>query len=294
MRHVSDSVGIIGYGYVGKAVRRIFPDCLIYDPVKPPSGSGIGKGATISTRETINERCALAIVCVPTPMADTPGEFREADLSAVEDAVSWLKTPLILIKSTIPPGSTGRLERETGKNICFSPEYVGEAKYHVSEWRYMSPKDPRKHDFVIIGGRPGVRDEVASFFIDRLGPEKFYYLVDAVEAEIIKYMENAWGAAKVAFANEFYQLCRRMGASYIRVREGWALDNRVERMHTAVFTEQGFDGKCYPKDLNAIVCAATEVGVEMSVVKAILRANRRVRERQQGNLLAQSASRVNP
>jgi nucleotide sugar dehydrogenase len=233
-----------------------------------------------ATKEQINEECGLAIVCVPTPMIeDEHSEFKRVDLSIIEEVVGWLETPLILIKSTIPPGTTERLCIETGKNICFSPEYVGEGKYQITPWKYMSPDDPRTHEFQIIGGDKKTREQIANYFVERLGPEKTYYLIDAVEAEIIKYMENSWGAMKVIFANEFYHLCQKFGASYIRVREGWALDNRVERMHTAVFVDnEGFAGKCYPKDLNGIVAAADDVGVDMSLIKAVLRKNSKIKD----------------
>lgn len=274
-----DVVGIVGYGYVGRAMHKVFPGALIHDIGARAANCSESASdcVEISSKERINRECGLAVVCVPTPMGDSGGEFKPCDVSAVEEVVRWLETPAIVIKSTIPPGTTARLEAATGKNICFSPEYVGEGGYYVSDWRYMSPHDPRKHAFVIIGGREAVRDSVAQFFVRQLGPEKFYYLVDAIEAELIKYMENSWGAVKVIFANEFSQLCQHLGGSYIRVREGWALDNRVERMHTAVFANApGFGGKCYPKDLNAIVHLADEVGVDLSLIKAVLRKNRTI------------------
>lgn len=290
---MKDKVAIIGYGYVGKAMHKIFPDALLYDVgFNMPEHMAIidynDPSALKANKMAVNKECALAIICVPTPMQDAAEgeEFRGVDTSIVEEVVGWLETRLILIKSTVPPGTTDRLnddlfKRNQHKNqaICFSPEYVGEGKYQITPWQYMSPTDPRTHEFVIIGGLPSARDRVANYFVNALGPEKTYYLVDAIEAEIIKYMENSWGALKVIFANEFYQLCQKLGASYHRVREGWALDNRVERMHTAVFVDsQGFDGKCYPKDLNGIVVLGDQVGAEMSLIKAALRKNAKVRQ----------------
>lgn len=273
---MNTKVAIIGLGYVGRAIKRIFPEALVYDPFLEDAPND----ANLATKDQVNRECKLAIICVPTPMDEGDGEFHRVDTSTVDESVEWLETPLILIKSTVPPGTTDRLESQTHKSVCFSPEYVGESHYHVTEWQYMSTRDPRTHQFVIIGGRPGIRDEVANVFVERLGPEKFYYLVEAKEAEVIKYMENCWGAMKVVFANEFHELCEKLGISYIRVREGWALDNRVERMHTAVFVnDRGFGGKCYPKDLNGIVQAATDAGVELDLVKAVLRRNARMRLR---------------
>lgn len=268
MNEIKSKVAIIGYGYVAKAYHKVFPDALVY--TTHPTGE-----AFFADKKQINDECGLAIVCVPTPMQYVPDEFKPVDLSIIEETVTWLEVPLILLKSTVPPGTTDRLIKQTGKRIAFSPEYVGEGKYQITPWKYMDPSDPRLHEFQIIGGAPDTRNEIANWLVKRLGPEKFYYLIDAVEAEVIKYMENCWGGMKVIFAQEFYDLCQKLGASYHRVREGWALDNRVERMHTAVFVDKrGFSGKCYPKDLNGIVRLAREVGSPLTLIEAVLRKNR--------------------
>ncbi len=267
----SSNIAIIGVGYVGQAMRKIFPEALLYDTASK-------QGLTLASQEEINQTCELAIICVPTPPRQGEEEFSPADTSIVEEAVHWLKTPLILIKSTVPPGTTDELAEKYQKNICFSPEYIGEGKYQITPWKYMSPSDPRLHDFLIIGGKKDIRERVANIFLRKLGPEKMYYLIDATEAEIIKYMDNAWGALKVIFTNEFYHLCQAYGASYTRVREGLLLDNRIERMHTAVFVdEQGITGKCFPKDLNGIGAAGDNKGVDMALVKAVIRKNKKIR-----------------
>lgn len=255
-------VGIVGYGYVGKAMHLIFPDALVYDT---------DHADRKEMKKRINTECDLAIICVPTPMMKNG----RADISAVKESVSWLLTPYILIKSAVPPGTVREFTTSTRKKIGVSPEYIGEGGYHITPWKYMSPTDPRLHDFLIIGADdPKVAEAICNFFVPRLGPEKTYYLCTSVEAEIIKYMENSWIALKVIFANEFYRLCESMDASYIKVREGWALDNRVDKMHTAVFVDkQGFGGKCLPKDINAIVKRAEDYGVKMHLLKAIIDAN---------------------
>ena len=271
---MKDQVAIIGYGYVGKAMHKIFPNAVIYDPFYTDEIPDSAWPNPSQNQFWVNKLCNLAIVCVPTPMQDTDDEFKRVDLSIVEETIKWINCELILIKSTVPPGTVDRLIRETDKKICFSPEYIGEGKYHITEWKYMSPTNPRLHEFQIIGGDPRTRDRICNFFVRELGPEKTYYLVDAMEAELIKYMENSWGAMKVIFCQEMFDLCQKLGISYHRVREGWALDNRVEKMHTAVFVdERGFGGKCYPKDVNGIVALADDIGVDMSLLKAVLRKN---------------------
>jgi len=240
-------VAIIGYGVVGKAMHKIFPEAYIYDK-------------NIGTKEGVNG-CDLSIICVPTPQA----EDGSVDTSIVRDVLYWIKTPLVLIKSTVPPGFSEK------HDVNFSPEYIGESKYQITPWKYMDKDDPRLHDFLIVGGRHAER--IAEIFQEKLGPEKTYYLCSATEAEIIKYMENSYFAMKVMWANEFKELCSRVGASYMKCREGWALDNRVDKMHTSVFKQKGFSGKCYPKDVSGIIKFAESVGVDMSVLKAVYNKN---------------------
>lgn len=254
------SVAIIGYGHIGKGYHKVFHDAVLYDPAQ-----------NLGTRKEVNG-CEMAIVCVPTPML----EDGTCDTSIVERVVEWIKCPLILIKSTISPGTTDRLKKKYGKRICFSPEYMGEGKYYIPPWKYPDPIDPTSHTFQIIGGDKRDADDIVGIMVTYLGPDNTYYIIDSIEAEIIKYMENSWGATKVSFCQEFYDICQVFGVSYPRVREGFLLDSRVERMHTAVFPKKRkWGGKCWPKDINGIVKAAEEKGYSADLLKQVLKNNER-------------------
>jgi UDP-glucose 6-dehydrogenase len=141
--------------------------------------------------------------------------------------------------------------------------------------QYLDPDDPRKHDFLIIGGEDKVIDEILVFFKEKLGPTKTYFKCKAIEAECIKYIENTWFATKVTFANEWHEICKAFGASFNTVREGWILDNRVEKMHSMVFeNKRGFGGRCYPKDLMGIISASEKAGYEPKLLKRVWDVNR--------------------
>jgi len=256
-----ENVAIIGLGYVGQAYLKVFPKAITYDPFLP-SCSQI-------SREIVND-CKLAIICVSTPSLEEDGS---CDTSIVEEVVRWLETPLILIKSTVRPGTTVRLKEKYEKRICFSPEYVGEGGYHVSS-KYLHPTDVLQHPFMIIGGDQKDRADILDFFIPIFGPEKFYQQVGATTAELIKYMENSWIAMKVAFCNEFFEIAQRFGVDYNELREGWLLDPRVERSHTAVFRDnRGFNTKCIPKDVLAIAAASRDEGYVPKLIEEVLRSN---------------------
>ncbi len=257
---VSPKVAIIGYGYVGQAMQRVFPDAVIFDE---PKGMG--------SREAVN-RCDVGIICVPTPAA----RDGSCDISIVEGVVQWLQTPLVIIKSTISPGTTDRLRETYKKRIVFVPEFIGEGKYFVPYWKYPHPTDMRYHNFLIVSGPAEDTREIVDLFLPIFGPDRIYRQVPAKLAELMKYMENAWAAMKVTFCNEFYDMAEAMGLDYRELRELWLLDSRVERMHTAVFPQKrGFGGKCFPKDVAAVIHASRSHGYEPKLLEAMVEANNR-------------------
>ena len=212
--------------------------------------------------------CDFTVVAVHTP----PLASGHADVSAVMDAVAAAPTERILLKSTVPPGTTDRLAAETAKSICFCPEYISESEYYNPYFASVIEEVP----FVVLGGEPTVR----RWFIDRLmlvlGPTKPYFQCTAREAEIIKYAENAYFATKITFVNELRSICEAFEADWHTVREGWLLDPRVEPMHTAAFGDRrGFSGKCLPKDLQAIVAATADAGYTAALLQEVLQSNTR-------------------
>lgn len=256
-------VAIIGYGYVGKAVYNFFKDrfnVVIYDPYYKQFNN---KKKVLGAN--------LAVVCVPTAMK----EDGSCDTSLVEEVVSWIDAENILIKSTIPPKTTENLIKKTGKNICFSPEYIGEGKYEIPFWKgYPDPTDMKKHDFMIIGGKADTRKKILHFFKKIFGPEPRFYQTDSTTAELCKYMENSFLATKVTFCNEFYNIAESFGVDYNELRELWLLDGRIGRSHTAVFEDnRGFSGKCLPKDVNAMVKSSTKNGYQPKLLENVLKIN---------------------
>lgn len=250
-----------GTGYLGKAYAKLFPDAYLWS-------------RSVGTKEEVN-KCDLAIICLPTPMK----EDGSCDISIVEDAISWLETPLILIKSTIPPGTTKALKERFKKRICHSPEYVGEGGYYIPFWQFPHPTEPQHHSFMIIGGASEDREEILELFYPVLGATKTYYQVDETTSEFIKYMENAFIATKVTFCNDMSEIAKAFGVSYSQAREGFVLDERVGKMFTTVFKDKrGFGGKCLPKDVNGIVQASIKAGYKPKFLEAVLENNKRLRE----------------
>ena len=261
------TIGIVGYGHVGRAMHKLFDEWVkaIYDPfVEIPDG--VGKS------QVLVNACDLAIVCV---MTKENGDG-SCDLSIVEETIKWLQAPVILIKSAVVPGTADHLKQLTGKRIVVSPEYFGEWKYFMpEEWR-----EPRAWPFQIFGGDPKDTAYCVEVFKPLFSPRTTYMQVDAKTAELTKYMENIWGAMKVTWANEFYEIAQAMGIDFNVLRECWALDPRVDKMHTAVYPkDRGFGGKCFPKDLRALINASRKAGYEPELLVEIDKSNQRFRKK---------------
>ncbi|MEA1929915.1 MAG: hypothetical protein U9M92_03515 [Patescibacteria group bacterium] len=206
------------------------------------------------------------------------------DTSVVEAVFGNLKVEPILVKSTIPPGTTDELIKKTGKKIAFSPEFVGEGGYVVPWWKnknYPDPHDMTKHDFQIIGGEKETTKQIVPYFQRVLGPEAVMAQTDAKTAELCKYMENSFIATKVTFCNEFAMMAEALGVDYNELRELWLLDGRVSRMFTAVFPDKrGFGGKCLPKDVNGIIKRLEKAGYDPKFMQAVLDNNERLKTNQ--------------
>lgn len=261
-------IAIIGsHGYVGSAFTKMvepFFEVVRYDRKK-------------ENWEEVNA-CDLGVVCVPTEMDKSMPFPHACDTSIVEDVISKLETPVILVKSTLAPGTTDRLKKKYNKRICMSPEYVGEGRYYVPSHLDFSKKMERT-PFWVVGGDSKDVAYIYDLLVPILGPLKRYITVTAIEAELIKYWENITLATRVILANEMKKSCDLFDANYYNVREGWLADPRMDFWHSIAFAEKpGFSGKCLPKDLNAFLRACEDKGLDMPMLRSVLKSNYKMRK----------------
>ncbi|TAL49409.1 hypothetical protein EPN83_00665 [Patescibacteria group bacterium] len=137
-------ITIYGFGYVGKTLWQFLKEhyaLQVFDP-------GVKNLAVKNNREELVDT-PYAVICVPTP----PQKDGSCDISIVEETVKKSNHEFYLIKSTVAPGTTARLVKETGKKIAFSPEYLGEGKYEIPFWKDLPhPTNMKLHQFHIFGG----------------------------------------------------------------------------------------------------------------------------------------------
>jgi UDPglucose 6-dehydrogenase len=183
--------------------------------------------------------------------------------SAIDDLVTELMnpsrpdpaTPIVVIKSTVPPGTTQRIADKYDGNLrlCFSPEFLTEAN---------SFEDFKNQSRIIIGG-DGARDVKQMF--RKAFPKIPIVITKSETAEMVKYFINCFLATKVTFANQMYDICEFAGIDYDKVCEYALYDNRIGKSHLAVpgpDGDRGFGGHCFPKDLLAMIKFAEHDDVE--------------------------------
>lgn len=250
-----EAIGIIGAGVVGGSLlaflRDAGADVRVYDP---PQGH--------ASMEAL-DGAGIVFVCVPTPY--TPGRgFDDHYLSQAMASVGGSKT--IVVKSTVLPGTTMLLqERFPQHRLLFNPEFLREA----------TAFDDFVHPDRQIVGCTSVSAGEARRVMELLPRAPFELICSAGEAEMAKYVANSFLAVKVTYANEMFDLCKRLGIDYEPVRAIVAHDARIGGSHLDVFDNgyRGYGGKCLPKDSKSLIDLARSVGIDLSVLRAADHAN---------------------
>jgi nucleotide sugar dehydrogenase len=257
------NIGIVGQGFVGSAIReglKNFYTIKTYD---------IDEEKCNSTHQEVCYESDIIFVCIPTPMRKSG----ECDTRILESVVKKLNEecrddpcgnrPILVIKSTIPPGTTKSLiDIAPLLHICFSPEFLTEAN---------SFEDFKNQSRIIIGGPRPATGKVKQMF------RKAFPTIPIVKtgtktAEMVKYFTNCFLASKVTFANQIYQICLDHDIDYDKVCEYALYDERIGKSHLAVpgpDGDLGFGGHCFPKDLAAMISFGSINEGDTSFLKAV-------------------------
>ncbi|RAP28302.1 UDP-glucose 6-dehydrogenase [Candidatus Marinamargulisbacteria bacterium SCGC AG-414-C22] len=92
-------------------------------------------------------------------------------------------------------------------------------------------------------------------------------------AELSKYASNAFLATKISFINEMSNLCELTGSDVKDLAKIMGMDGRIGRYF--LHPGPGYGGSCFPKDTQAIIHTADQLGYDLKVVKAVEAVNER-------------------
>jgi len=272
-----DKIGIVGNGYVGSAVKFGFSPSVGYDADVKVYDIDPNK-ASHTLDETVNESQYI-FLSVPTP-ANPDGSINtdivENALHSINNAKSVdASGPVVLLRSTVTPGTTRRLSSMFPDiEMVFNPEFLTERSAHF---------DFINQARIILGGTSGdsvgVR-LVAELFRRRFGNTISILQTNFESAELVKYMTNTFFATKVSFLNEMKQLSDSSNAVWDDVAEGFVRDGRVGHSHMNIpgpDGKLGFGGSCFPKDIQALISYGESCGVSMNVLRGAWETNLEVR-----------------
>lgn len=209
------------------------------------------------------EGVEVAFLCVGTP----PQPTGEPDLSLLAAAARSLARSapsdlVVVVKSTVPPGSCEALELVCAEEarpgvrirVASSPEFLRESRA-VED--FLAP------DRVVVGAEdPEVGRMVADLYPDG-SP---VVLCDRRGAELVKYAANTFLAIKISFANEVAQLCDALGTEAGAVLAGVGADHRVG--HEFLRPGPGYGGSCLPKDVAGFIALGEAAGTRTSLAAA--------------------------
>ena len=234
------SIGIIGYGVVGKAAVNTFSkkfEIVKYDKYQDLDSF------------TDLKHCEFVFIMVPTPFDCNNNLVND---SAIVESLGKLEeleySNIVLIKSTVPPGSCSNYSRKFDLNIVFNPEFLRES---------ITPNRDFENQDTIVIGTESISDfnSVKKMYQKVAVSNAVYYHTTSKEAEMIKCAQNTMLASRVSLANMIYDACEKNKINYDLVRE-IAFDNfDVLGPHMVQVPgpdgNRGFGGKCLPKDIRA-------------------------------------------
>jgi UDPglucose 6-dehydrogenase len=230
--------------------------------------------ATIDLRTAL-EHTDVSFICVGTP-SNADGSI---DLTHVEAAAQHIGEVLmdtgtfhlVVVKSTVIPGTTEGLvkpiiEKSSHKvafedfGLAMNPEFLREGNA-VDD--FLNP------DRIVLGthdeqSKRILGDLYASIQCPRL-------VTDIKTAEMIKYASNSFLATKISFANEIGNMCKRFGIDTYEVFRGVGMDRRINPSFFRAGI--GFGGSCFPKDVNALIAKAEELGESPIILEAVVKVN---------------------
>ena len=258
-------IGIIGQGFVGNAIYQKFKEhyeVLTYD---------LDETKCNSTFDELEFKCRTIFLCLPTPM----NQDGSCNVSILENVLAELNQRgfhEVVVKSTIPPGTTQRWnEKYQDLNIVFNPEFLTERN---------AVDDFNNQNRIILGGPRPATTKLRQIY-SKVFPQAHIIKTDSTHAEMVKYLTNSFLSTKVSFANEIYQVCEKLKIDYDKVVEYATLDDRLGKSHWQVPGHDGdfgFGGHCFPKDLASLLYLTDELQTINNVLHATQDTNDEVRK----------------
>lgn len=210
----------------------------------------------------------IIFICVGTPTKKNRSDLSFVYGAAKSVARNISSSAIVVIKSTVPPGTNKKLEKFMKRftkipfEIASVPEFLREGKALEDSF----------HPYrVIIGTKKKTVAQKLLKLHKQLPGKRL--VCNCESAQMIKYASNAFLPTKISFANSISILCDKFGANVIEVLKGVGMDKRIGPDFLAAGL--GYGGSCFPKDVAALKGLSKSVGYDFEILKAVERTNQK-------------------
>ena len=258
-------IGIIGYGFVGKAMENGIKDnvdIFLVDPILNTKISDL--------KDFLPE---IIFICVPTPM----NEDGSQDLRIINSVLKEIKensiNSKIVIKSTVLPDSIIEIEKLI-PDVIYNPEFLREK--HAFE-------DFIGSEIIIFGGQKDSANEIANFYKKHTNCiNSDYQFTDLITASMVKYSINTFLSTKVIFFNQIFNIFKSLSneknwEQFVKII---SKDKRIGSSHLSVPGHDGrygFGGACLPKDSSALINYASSIDESLTLLEKSVEINNSIR-----------------
>jgi len=235
----------------------------------------------------------LSLICVGTPSRSNGA----LDLHAIQTVAGEIGNAIratnrrhtVVVRSTVVPGTTRdfvapRISEAAGDHdfaLAFNPEFLREGSAVAD---FYSPAK------TVVGAMDRETAATVMSLYDDLPGSKISTSLET--AELVKYVDNAWHALKVAFGNEVGMVAKGLGIDSHEIIRIFCEDKRLNISPAYLRPGFAFGGSCLPKDLRALSYLARNLDLSLPVLSHIMESNRVVIERGADWILQQPGRRV--
>lgn len=262
-------LGIVGAGSIGSTLARAFDQLghqIYINDTDPDAVNRLPYPE--SSKEQLAHGMDYVIFAVPTPTGETGG-----DASAVDSALTAFQDTdvTLILRSTMPPGSTRRLAEKHGLPLVYSPEFLRDRS---------GVQDVYQADRLVIASPSETERESARQLLDGDGIQNQQVITTDryLPAEIGKEAHNAFFATKVSFANQLRLICEQDGVDPTAVMDIVTADSRNTSSHLDPLLGP-YGGKCLPKDTRALALYGDQQGAPTPLLDGVINLNREARRR---------------
>ncbi len=218
----------------------------------------------------------VSFLCVGTPS----GKNGHTDVSSVLKVAEEIGKGIgekdtfhiVVIRSTVPPGTHDKvasiIEGVSGKKrnrdfgVVSNPEFMREG---------TAVRDYHEPPLILIGTTSGKAVDVMREIYSKINAP--FIVTEVGIAELMKYVNNAFHAVKITFANEIGNICKKLAVDSHKLMEVFCLDRKLNLSPYYLKPGFAYGGSCLPKDLRALRTIAHDLYVVCPVLESIERSN---------------------